>query len=123
VRLVQVAQAVQDLDRAVGFYRDVLGLRHVATFDPPGLAFFDLDGVRLLLERGATSTLLYLEVDDVEARVASLQGRGVTVETEPFVVFTHEDDSLGPAGSQEWMAFVRDCEGNLVGFVEQRLPA
>jgi methylmalonyl-CoA/ethylmalonyl-CoA epimerase len=123
VRLVQVAQAVQDLDRAVAFYRDVLGLRHVATFDPPGLAFFDLDGVRLLLERGATSTLLYLEVDDVEARVGSLQGRGVTVETEPFVVFTHEDDSLGPAGSQEWMAFVRDSEGNLVGFVEQRLPA
>ncbi len=120
MRLVQVAQAVQVLDRAVGFYRDVLGLRHVATFDPPGLAFFDLDGVRLLLERGATSSLLYLEVDDVETRVEHLRSLGVAVETEPHVVFTHEDDSLGPAGAQERMAFVRDSEGNLVGLVEQR---
>jgi methylmalonyl-CoA/ethylmalonyl-CoA epimerase len=120
VQLVQVAQSVQDLERAVTFYRDVLGLRYVATFDPPGLAFFDLDGVRLLLERGATSSLLYLRVDDVHGRVQHLAGLGVTVETEPFVVFTHEDDSLGPAGAQEWMAFVRDSEGNLVGLVEQR---
>lgn len=120
MRLVQVAQAVQVLDRAVTFYRDVLGLRHVATFDPPGLAFFDLDGVRLLLERGATSSLLYLEVADLERRVEHLAALGVAVETEPHVVYTHEDDSLGPAGTQEWMAFVRDSEGNLVGLVEQR---
>jgi methylmalonyl-CoA/ethylmalonyl-CoA epimerase len=120
MRLVQVAQAVQVLDRAVAFYRDVLGLRHVATFDPPGLAFFDLDGVRLLLERGATSSLLYLEVDDVRQRVEHLAALGVVIETEPHEVYTHEDDSLGPAGAQEWMAFVRDSEGNLVGLVEQR---
>ena len=120
MRLVQDAQAVQVLDRAVTFYRDVLGLRHVATFDPPGLAFFDLDGVRLLLERGATSSLLYLEVDDVEQRVEHLRALGVEVETEPHVIFEHEDDRLGPAGTQEWMAFVRDSEGNLVGLVEQR---
>jgi methylmalonyl-CoA/ethylmalonyl-CoA epimerase len=120
MRLLQVAQAVQVLDRAVGFYRDVLGLRHVATFDPPGLAFFDLDGVRLLLERGATSSLLYLAVDDVEARVEHLRSLGVLVETEPHLVYTHDDDTLGPTGAQEWMAFVRDSEGNLVGLVEQR---
>ena len=122
MRLVQVAQSVQVLDRAVAFYRDVLELTHVATFDPPGLAFFDLDGVRLLLERGATSSLLYLQVDDVEQRVEHLRSLGVLVETEPHLVYTHEDDRLGPAGTQEWMAFVRDTEGNLVGLVEQRPP-
>jgi methylmalonyl-CoA/ethylmalonyl-CoA epimerase len=36
------------------------------------------------------------------------------------VIFGHEDDTLGPAGTDEWMAFVRDTEGNLVGLVEQR---
>jgi methylmalonyl-CoA/ethylmalonyl-CoA epimerase len=44
----------------------------------------------------------------------------VSVEGEPHVIFTHEDDTLGPAGTDEWMAFVRDSEGNLVGLVERR---
>ncbi len=35
-------------------------------------------------------------------------------------IFTHDDDRLGPAGTAEWQAFVRDSEGNLVGLVEQR---
>ena len=63
-RLHQVAQHVDDLDRAVAFYRDTLGLPLVATFDPPGLAFFDLGGTRLLLEMGAPSALLYLRSTD-----------------------------------------------------------
>ncbi len=37
----QVAQRAEDLDRAVGFYRDTLELPFIARFDPPGLAFFD----------------------------------------------------------------------------------
>jgi methylmalonyl-CoA/ethylmalonyl-CoA epimerase len=42
---------------------------------------------------------------------------GVRVETEPHVIFSHDDDTLGPAGTDEQMAFVRDSEGNLVGLV------
>ena len=122
-RLVQVAQRATDFAATTAFYADLLGVEPVATFDPPGLAFFDLDGVRLLLERGATSSLLYLEVDDVEQRVEHLRSLGVAVETEPHLVYAHDDDSLGPAGAQEWMAFVRDSEGNLVGLVEQRLAS
>ncbi|TWH30512.1 hypothetical protein [Isoptericola variabilis] len=40
------------------------------------------------------------------------------MESEPHVIFTHADDSLGPAGADEWQAFVRDSEGNLVGLVD-----
>jgi methylmalonyl-CoA/ethylmalonyl-CoA epimerase len=43
--------------------------------------------------------------------------RGVPVESEPHIIFSHEDDSLGPAGTDEWMAFVTDSEGNTVGLV------
>ena len=120
MRLVQVAVGVQDLDRAVAFYRDVVGLAHRATYDPPGLAFFDLDGVRLLLDRGAPASLVYLAVDDLPVAVDRLRAAGVVVESEPHVIFTHDDDTLGPAGTAEWMAFVRDSEQNLVGLVEQR---
>jgi methylmalonyl-CoA/ethylmalonyl-CoA epimerase len=118
--LVQVAQHAEDLDRAAAFYTDLLGAPPTARFDPPGLLFFDLDGVRLLLDAGAPSALVYLRVDDVAATVERLRARGVEVESEPHVIFRHEDDRLGPAGTDEWHAFVRDSEGNLVGLVSQR---
>jgi methylmalonyl-CoA/ethylmalonyl-CoA epimerase len=123
MQLVQIAQHAEDLDRATGFYRDLLGSDPTATYDPPGLVFFDLDGVRLLLDRGAPSALLYLAVEDIEATVSRLRAAGVSVEGEPRVIFTHEDDTLGPAGTDEWMGFVRDSEGNLVGLVERRPSA
>ena len=120
MQLVQIAQHAEDLDRATAFYRDLLGSDPTATYDPPGLVFFDLGGVRLLLDRGAPSALLYLAVEDIDATVARLRAAGVSVEGEPHVIFTHEDDTLGPAGTDEWMGFVRDSEGNLVGLVERR---
>jgi methylmalonyl-CoA/ethylmalonyl-CoA epimerase len=33
------------------------------------------------------------------------------------VIFTHHDDKLGPAGHDEWQAFILDSEGNTVGLV------
>ena len=118
--LVQIAQHADDLQRASSFYADLLGAAPVATFDPPGLVFFDLGGVRLLLDRGAPSALLYLRVDDIDATLERLRAAGVPVESEPHVIFGHDDDTLGPAGTDEWMAFVTDSEGNHVGLVEHR---
>ncbi|CAI9402093.1 VOC family protein [Nocardioides sp. T2.26MG-1] len=118
--LVQIAQRADDLERATAFYTLLLGSPPVATYDPPGLVFFDLGGVRLLVERGAPSATIYLRVDDVDATVGRLREAGATVESEPHVIFTHEDDTLGPRGTDEWHAFVRDSEGNLVGLVERR---
>ena len=116
MRLVQVAQHADDLERAAGFYTDFLGVAPAALFDPPGLLFFDLDGVRLLLERGAPTALLYLRVDDVRDAVERVQVAARII-TAPHVIFTHEDDALGPAGHEEWQAFVEDSEGNTVGLV------
>ena len=93
-----------------------------ATYDPPGLVFFDLAGTRLMLEVNAPAAMLYLAVDDVDATIERLRGDGVTIEHEPHVIFSHDDDTLGPAGTDEWQAFVRDSEGNLLGLVEHRVP-
>lgn len=120
MRLQQVAQRAEDFDRAVAFYRDMLGLRLIARFDPPGLAFFDLDGVRLLIERGAPTALIYLTTDDIEDRVETLRSAGVTIESEPHVIFRDDDGTFGEPGVEEWMAFFRDSETNLVGLVERR---
>ena len=118
--LVQVAQKADDLDRATRFYTELLGRGPSATYDPPGLVFFDLDGVRLLLESRAPSAVLYLRVDDIEAEVARLEGLGTEITHRPHVIFRHDDDTLGPAGTEEWQAFLTDSEGNPVGLVEQR---
>ncbi len=118
--LRQVAQKADDLDASVAFYRDVLGLPLVARFDPPGLAFFDLDGVRLLLEAGAPPALLYLHVDDLDAAVADLAAAGVELEQGPALVHRDDDGTFGPAGEEEWMAFFRDPAGNLVALATRR---
>jgi methylmalonyl-CoA/ethylmalonyl-CoA epimerase len=60
MRLIQVAQHADDLDRAARFYATLLEAEPVARFDPPGLLFFDLEGVRLLLDRNAPTALVYL---------------------------------------------------------------
>ena len=112
--LHQVAQHADDLDRATAFYRDVVGLPHLQTFEPPGLSFLDLGGgTRLLLEAGAPSAVLYLRVDDLDAAWARLVAAGVEVVGEPHVIHVH-DGTLGPAGAEERMAFFRDSEGNTV---------
>lgn len=117
---MQIAQRVENLDRATEFYTALLGIQPSASFDPPGLAFFDLNSVRLLLDRGAPSALHYFRVDDIDTTVDRLRSECVAIETEPHVSFSHEDDTLGPPGTDEWMAFIRDSEANLVGLVEHR---
>jgi methylmalonyl-CoA/ethylmalonyl-CoA epimerase len=117
MELVQVAQHADDLDRAATFYSDLLGCAPSGRFDPPGLLFFPLGGTRLLLEAGAPRTVLYLRVESVRATIDGLRARGVPIEEEPHVIFRHSDDSLGPAGTDEWHAFIRDSEGNLLGLV------
>ncbi|MFI6500551.1 VOC family protein [Nonomuraea typhae] len=114
--LGQIAQHADDLDRATAFYRDVLGLRHIATFDPPGLVFFDLGGVRLLIEKAAPAALLYLASDDVRADVERLRERGVPIVEEPHVIFT-DDGTFGRPGAEIWLAAFEDSEGNTVGFI------
>jgi len=119
--LVQVAQRVTDVERATAFYADLLGQGPSAALDPPGLVFFVLPGgVRLLLERGVPASLLYLGVGDLEATVARLRSSGVVVRKPPHHVFAHTDDTLGPAGTTESMAFVEDSEGNVIGLVGRR---
>jgi catechol 2,3-dioxygenase-like lactoylglutathione lyase family enzyme len=112
--LRQVGQRVHDLDRAVAFYRDTLGLTFVARFG--ALAFFELGGVRLLLEVGAASETspLYLGVEDVHVARRQLEQRGVSFEADAHVVFTDVDGLFGPRGEDEWLTFFRDTEGNVL---------
>jgi methylmalonyl-CoA/ethylmalonyl-CoA epimerase len=104
---------------ATSFYRDILELPFLGEFDPPGLAFFDLGGTRLLLDRGAPPALLYLGVDDIAAERARLAALGVEFEDEIHLIHSH-GGSLGQRqGTEEQMLFFRDSEGSLLGLSER----
>jgi methylmalonyl-CoA/ethylmalonyl-CoA epimerase len=117
MELFQVAQRAVDLERARVFYSGLLGVEASGMFDPPGFVFFQLGPVRLLLDREAPSALLYFTVPDVREFANVWRERGGKIEREPEVIFAHDDDQLGPAGTEEWMTFIRDSEGNLLGLV------
>jgi methylmalonyl-CoA/ethylmalonyl-CoA epimerase len=117
MEILQVAQHADDLDRAAAFYTALLGGPPAARFEASGLLFFNVGRSRLLLERAAAAALIYLQVDDVRSTIEAARMRRVEVVEEPHVIFSHVDDTLGPAGTDEWMAFIRDSEGNLVGLV------
>ena len=122
--LHQIAQRVEDRGRATAFYRDVLGLPILGEFDPPGLTFVDLGGgTRLLLEGGASSALLYLGVDDIDAERERLESAGVAFEGEVHRIHVHDGGLGQPKGTEEWMTFFRDSEGNLLGLSERRSPS
>jgi methylmalonyl-CoA/ethylmalonyl-CoA epimerase len=112
--LRQVAQRATDLDASIAFYRDTLGLRLIARYDPPGIAFFDLGETRLFLEQDAPSAILYLRVADIHRAHAALVARGVRFEEEPRAIFRDETGTFGNAGEDEWMAFFRDPSENLL---------
>lgn len=112
--LAQVAIAVEDLDRAKGFYRDKLGLPHL--FDaPPGLSFFQCGETRLMLSRpegpDTASSILYYGVDDVAAAYQAMRTRGVEFEEAPRKIAEVDGKPIN-------LAVCRDSEGNLLGLID-----
>lgn len=113
----QIAVPVSDIDRAIVFYRDVLGMRFLFQA-PPGLAFFDCNGVRLMLDLPAKaqpesySSVIYYKVDDLQAAFNTLSDRGVVFEEEPELVAKMPDHEL-------WMAFFRDPDSNLLALMSE----
>ena len=119
-RIGQIAIPVADLERAVAFYSDVLGLRLLLRA-PPGLAFFDCGGVRLMLSRPegadtpAGAALLYYLVPDIGAAHAALVERGVIFVQPPRPVARLPDHEL-------WLALCRDSEDNLLALMSEVRP-
>ena len=116
-RVGQIAIVVHDVARAVRFYRDTLGL--ALLFEaPPGLAFFDCGGQRLMLTlpegpaEGRGTSILYYVVEDIQAATAALTARGVQFLSQPGVVARLPDHDL-------WMAACRDSEGNLLELMSE----
>ncbi|MGH2350872.1 MAG: VOC family protein [Chloroflexota bacterium] len=112
----QIAVPVRDVDRAVAFYRDTLGLPFL--FRAGTLAFFDCAGVRLLLdlpekpEFDHPASIIYYKVDDIQHAYATLGERGVQFRDQPHLIAKLPDHDL-------WMAFFHDTEGNTLALMSE----
>lgn len=111
----QISIVVSDVDRAVEFYRDVLGLEYLFGF--PGMAFFNCGGVRLYLAKPEKpefdrTSILYYRVPDMAQAADSLKAKGVTFEQEPQAVHKDEKHEL-------WLGFFKDTEGNNVALMSE----
>ena len=117
----QISLSIRDVGRAERFYGETLGLPHVFTFGD--LAFFDADGTRLYLHRKddadwRPSSVLYFLVEDIHATQERLAALGVHFTGAPHVIYT--DDATG---TEEWMTFFEDGEGNTLALMSRVSPA
>jgi methylmalonyl-CoA/ethylmalonyl-CoA epimerase len=113
----QIAVPVSDIDRAIAFYRDILGMCFLFKA-PPGLGFFDCNGVRLLLDAPAKSqsknhsSIIYYKVNDLNVAFNTMSSRGVQFEQAPALVAKMPDHEL-------WMTFFRDPDSNLLALMSE----
>jgi methylmalonyl-CoA/ethylmalonyl-CoA epimerase len=115
-RIHQISMRAHDVERAVRFYRDALGLPFLFSA-PPALAFFDCGGVRLMLTRPEPAfdhpgSILYFAVDDIRVMHDMLQSRGVTFRNAPHRIATLADREV-------WLADFEDSEGNTLALMSE----
>jgi methylmalonyl-CoA/ethylmalonyl-CoA epimerase len=113
----QIAVNVTDMDRAIAFYRDVVGLPFLFQAGP-NLAFFSCGDVRLMLDIpedqrfAGNASVIYYRVDDLASAFDGLVARGAEVESEPHLIAKMTDHEL-------WMAFFKDTEGNFFALMSE----
>ena len=97
------------------FYRDTLGLKFL--FDAANMAFFDCNGVRLMLTiseqpESTYSSILYYKTENIQRASEQLRSRGAIFESPARMIAKMPDHEL-------WMAFLRDTEGNLLALMSE----
>jgi methylmalonyl-CoA/ethylmalonyl-CoA epimerase len=118
-KIKQIALPVHDVDEARRFYRDVLGMTHL--FDaPPGMAFFDCGGVRLMLAGPAAQGpdgneqhgVLFYDVADIKPTYAAIVSAGAKSRAEPHIITRMN-------GREVWIAEMEDGQGNIVALMSE----
>ena len=114
----QIALTVTDVDRAIAFYRDVLGMKLL--FQVPNMGFFACDGVRLMLSGSEKpdehyGSVIYFKVPDIRQAHQTLSQRGASFEGSPHMIARMPDHEL-------WMAFFRDPDRNLLALMSEVRP-
>ena len=114
--------AVPDIEEARKFYGETLGL-NVEVIDGPGLLTLHLAGDRPTLIypkpdfEPATYTILNFPVDDVDAAVDELTGRGV--QCERYDGFDQDEKGIA-RGEGPYIAWFKDPAGNVLSVLQEK---
>lgn len=106
----QVSIRVHDMEVATRFYQETLGLPLL--FQVPNMAFFDCNGIRILLgvaedpKFDHPSSVFYFNVDHIHSAYETLVDRKV-----PFLSKPHKIAEVGQ--TETWMAFFHDPDQNV----------
>lgn len=112
--------AVDDLEAARKFYGETLGLD---TSEQHGLLTLHLAGGRDTLvypkpdHLPASYTILNFQVDDIDAAVAELTGRGVRIER--YQGMGQDEKGINRAGGP-YIAWFKDPAGNILSVLQER---
>jgi predicted enzyme related to lactoylglutathione lyase len=113
----QVALNVRNLEKAVAFYRDVLGLTFLFSA-PPSLAFLQCGPTRVMLsgDPGANppagGPILYYAVRDIQAAFSAITAKGAPLTEAPKAIAT-------VGGREVWLGFTEDPDGHPVGLMSE----
>ncbi len=110
--------AVHDMQNAIEFYRDILGLKAVG-HNKGGYLFESTGGTIGLYESGSAgtsqATCAWWKVDDVEATVKELEAQGIIFETNYDLPYAKRKGDVYLLGKDEKAAWFRDPDGNILG--------
>ena len=115
--IAQILVNAKDLERAIAFYRDTLGMKFLFQA-PPNMAFFDCGGIRILVgiadrqEIDHPASVIYYKVRDIQASYELLVSRGVEFIVKPHLVAPMPAYDL-------WLADFRDSEGNILALLSE----
>ena len=113
----QIFVNVKDLDRAIAFYRDTLGMTFLFQA-PPNMAFFTCGEIRIMMgiadrpEIDHPASVIYYKVDDIERVYEVFKARGVEFIIKPHLVAPMPTYDL-------WLADFRDSEGNILALMSE----
>jgi methylmalonyl-CoA/ethylmalonyl-CoA epimerase len=119
-KVAQLLVPIDDFEKGVAFYKDVLGLPFLFAA-PPQMAFFNCGGVRLLVgvmppgQKAQRGSAIYFQVPDIRAVHSALKQKGVNFNGEPHVVHR-------TATSELWLAEFTDPDGNQLALMSEAAP-